>query len=176
MLIGAIWAQTRNGVIGVGNALPWHLPEDLKHFSQVTKGSAVIMGRNTWESLPEKFRPLPGRENLVITSRGIDDSTVTTFDSLEAALGYAHSDGYESVWIIGGGQLYEEAMKYVSVVERTIVDAQVDGDTFAPHLSGPDFSLTKMGHSLKSATNDLSYRFETLHRHSWDWSAMKYRN
>lgn len=176
MLIGAIWAQTREGVIGAGNTLPWHLPEDLKHFSQITKGSAVIMGRNTWESLPEKFRPLPDRENLVITSSSIDDEAVTTFDSLEAALDYAHSDGYESVWVIGGGQLYAAALKYVAVVERTIIDARVDGDTFAPDLATPVFSMSKMGPSLKSASSYLSYRFETLHRHSWDWSAMKYRS
>lgn len=176
MLIGAIWAQSRNGVIGSDNTLPWHLPEDLKHFSQVTKGAAVIMGRNTWESLPEKFRPLPGRENLVITSRHIDNPNVTTFDSLEAALDYAHSDGYESVWIIGGGQLYAAALKYVSVVERTIVDINVEGDAYAPKLTSSEFVVSKRQPSTKSASSNLQYSFETLHRQVWDWTAMKYRN
>ena len=66
-MIGLIWAQAANGVIGRGGALPWHLPEDLAHFRDTTRGSTVVMGRRTWDSLPDRFRPLPGRRNVVLT-------------------------------------------------------------------------------------------------------------
>ena len=94
-MIGAIWAQSRNGVIGDGQGMPWHIPEDLKHFKAVTLGQPVIMGRRTWESLP--FKPLPGRENLVLSSRDPGEwsagATVITEIPQEG-------------WIIGGGEVY----------------------------------------------------------------------
>ncbi|MDO4255585.1 MAG: dihydrofolate reductase [Kocuria sp.] len=94
-LIGGIWAQTPGGVIGVDGGIPWHLPEDLKFFARTTIGHPVVMGRRTWESFPERFRPLPGRPNIVVTSRPesvpADGEHVWAVDSYATALRLAVS-------------------------------------------------------------------------------------
>lgn len=154
--LGAIWAQTIDGVIGRDGVMPWHVPEDLQHFQEVTTGKPVIMGRRTWESLPDTYKPLPGRTNIVV-SRSVD--TVEARDgaiwvsSLDAALEVAHkaqeatgAGSLADAWIIGGGTLYAEALtredlphyKRVHVVEQTKLFASdlvdVPGDTKAPNL------------------------------------------
>ena len=131
-MLGAIWAQSLDGVIGDGVVMPWHVPEDLKHFKEVTMGAPVIMGRKTWESLNPKFRPLPGRENIVLSSRepGEWSAGATVVDNLDAALDAAPGDA----WIIGGGQLYHSALERVDTIELTLMGVQV-GDAYGydPH-------------------------------------------
>ena len=96
MTLSLIWAQARNGVIGADGALPWRLPEDLALFRELTTGSTVVMGRRTWESLPERFRPLPGRTNVVLTSDpGWSADGARTAASVEQALAE-----HESLWVI----------------------------------------------------------------------------
>lgn len=128
--IGLIWAQAHGGVIGADGTMPWHVPEDMAHFRAVTMSHPVIMGRATWESLPERFRPLPGRHNIVITRQEdfeADGAHVT--HSLEEALRIAHSD---VVWIMGGGQIYAAAIPLATRLEVTEINLDVDGDTYAP--------------------------------------------
>lgn len=127
-MIGLIWAQSRNGVIGVDGRLPWRVPEDMAHFSAVTAGSTVVMGRATWESLPRRFRPLPGRRNVVLSRDPayVADGAETGTD-LAAALGSA-----ETVWVTGGLAVYEAAMPLADVLEVTEVDLEVEGDVRAP--------------------------------------------
>jgi dihydrofolate reductase len=128
--IAMIWAQARDGVIGADGGLPWHLPEDLKLFRAMTTGSTVVMGRRTWESLPDRFRPLPGRTNVVLTS-----------DPQWSAEG-AHRAGSvaevlarnESIWVIGGGAVYAAFLPHADRLVITDVDAIVAGDTWAPVL------------------------------------------
>jgi dihydrofolate reductase len=134
-----IWAQAKNDVIGAGGTIPWHLPEDLAHFRKITAGQPVIMGRRTWESLPEKVRPLPGRTNIVVTSQdgwaadgAVRASSLT--DALEAADAAARPG--DRIWIIGGGRLYQEAVRVAAFAVITDIDITVEGDTFAPSFRG----------------------------------------
>lgn len=133
-----IAAMARNGVIGKGNALPWHLPEDLKHFKELTTGQAVIMGRKTWESLPERFRPLPGRLNIVMTRDAHYVATgATVVHSLEEALkvgvteGNPHGTG-RTAYVIGGAELYAHALPLATRLELTEIDADIAGDAWFP--------------------------------------------
>ena len=121
----------RNGAIGKDDALPWRLPEDLKHFKQHTLGWPVIMGRRTWESLPPAFRPLPGRRNLVVTrqadwrAEGAEPA-----HSLDAALQRVGDS--ERAFVIGGAQLYAEALPRADELLLTEIDADFEADAFFP--------------------------------------------
>jgi len=127
-----IAAVARNGVIGMANRLPWQLPADLKHFRELTTGHTVIMGRKTWESLPAKFRPLPGRRNIVVTRNGAfraEGATVAT--SLADAIVAANGD--ES-FVIGGAELYKAALPLADRLQLTEIDAAYEGDTWFPAI------------------------------------------
>ncbi|RKR20646.1 dihydrofolate reductase [Arthrobacter oryzae] len=138
--LGLVWAQTSTGVIGKDGAMPWHLPEDMKHFSGLTKDHPVIMGRKTWESFPDKYRPLPGRTNIVISRQeawggtpGAEGATaVKTLD--DALLESQFAPGHEMVWIIGGGEIFAQAVDLADVAVVTTIDTTSEGDTFAPEL------------------------------------------
>ena len=133
MKINMIFAQSANGVIGNNNALPWHLPEDLAHFKKLTLGCPVIMGRKTWDSLPPKFRPLPGRTNVVITRQADWQAAgAQNAGSLTDAL--AICQAASDVWIIGGAQIYAQAEPLASRIEVTRLDKDFEGDAFAPTL------------------------------------------
>lgn len=130
--VGLIWAEAADGVIGAGGGMPWHVPEDLAHFKEVTLGAPVIMGRRTWDSLPERFRPLPGRENIVVT-RQQDwraDGARRAADVAEAVR------GLEKVWIIGGSDIFRQVIGQADRLEVTELDLRVDGDAFAPPRTG----------------------------------------
>lgn len=163
LTLGAIWAQTIDGVIGRDGVMPWHVPEDLQHFKEITSGKPVIMGRRTWESLPDTHKPLPGRVNIIV-SRSV--GAVEAHDggiwvsSLDAALEVAHkaqeatnAGSLADAWIIGGGTLYAEALtredlphyRRVHVVEQTKLTAsdltEIPGDTKAPNLHLYDWTI-----------------------------------
>lgn len=162
-MIGLIWAEARGGVIGRDGVMPWHLPEDLAHFRAITLGSPVIMGRKTWESLPEAFRPLPGRDNVVIT-RNADWSSpgAQRAGSLESALELT-TPSNESVWIIGGGELFREALDRADRIELTEINADIAGDTYAPDLPATWQRLNSEpedGWSVSST--GVEYRFVSL--------------
>jgi dihydrofolate reductase len=131
-MLGLIWAQARGGVIGLGGTIPWHLPEDQAHFRACTLGAAVVMGRRTWDSLPDRFRPLPGRRNIVLTRRpGWTAPGAQAAADLDSALALA-GDG--DVWVIGGAAVYAQALRLADRVECTELDLEVEGDTHAPAL------------------------------------------
>ena len=146
MAIHLIYARAANGVIGLDNTMPWHLPEDLAHFKQLTSGSPVVMGRKTWDSLPARFRPLPGRTNIVVT-RNADWSAegVVRAGSLEEALqaGAQHGD---TVWVMGGAQIYAQALPLADVAEVTIIHQDFEGDAFAPTLGPEWIEATRQDH------------------------------
>ncbi|SNR93105.1 dihydrofolate reductase [Blastococcus mobilis] len=129
--IAMIWAQARNGVIGASGGLPWHLPEDLKLFRAVTTGSTVVMGRRTWESLPERFRPLPGRTNVVLTS---DPGWSAEGARRAASVADVLAAADDPLWVIGGGAVYAAFLPYADRLVVTDVDVLVEGDTWAPAL------------------------------------------
>ena len=132
--ISLIWAQARNGVIGKDGVMPWHLPEDLAHFKRTTLSHPVIMGRRTWDSIPPRFRPLPGRRNIVVTRQADWQETgVESAPSLVDALQKCEND--RQVWIIGGAQIYAQALPLADELVVTEIDADFDGDAHAPALS-----------------------------------------
>jgi dihydrofolate reductase len=119
-----------NGVIGMAGGLPWHLPEDLRHFKELTLGHPVVMGRRTWESLG---RPLPGRENIVVTrSPGYEARGAAVAGSLEAALALCADEPV--VFVIGGNQLFAEAMPIASGLVITEIKRDYEGDTWFPEI------------------------------------------
>ena len=133
MRVNLIYARARNGVIGRDGGLPWHLPEDLAYFKRRTIGCPVIMGRKTWDSLPPRFRPLPGRTNIVVTRQsGWQAAGATPALGLDAALDRCrHAD---EVWVIGGAQIYAQAQPIADRAVVTELELDVVGDAFAPEL------------------------------------------
>ena len=128
-----IWAQARGGVIGDKGGLPWHVPQDLSHFKRLTFGCPVIMGRKTWDSLPERFRPLQGRTNIVVTRNTCwQASGATAAAGLYEALELCAQN--DLVWVIGGAQIYAQALPLATTVVVTHIDADHAGDAFAPQL------------------------------------------
>jgi len=161
MPLHMIYARARNGVIGKQGQLPWHLPEDLAHFKRTTLGQPVVMGRVTWESLPEKFRPLPGRTNVVVSRKTTFNATgAQVVSSLEAAMALFPST--EVVWLIGGAQLYAQALPLVSQIVVTEIDADFEGDAFAPSLSPNDWTETQR--SSHVSAQGLGYHLVTLQK------------
>ncbi len=137
MRLHLIFARAANGVIGKRNALPWHLPEDMAHFKRTTLGCPVIMGRKTWDSLPPRFRPLPGRLNVVLTrSRNWQAPGALCAHSLPEACALCPADS--DVWVIGGAELYAQALPLASSAVVTEIDAAYEGDAVAPEF-GPEW-------------------------------------
>lgn len=133
MTISLIAALTRNRVIGRNNDLPWHLPDDMKYFMQTTKGHYVIMGRKNYDSIPEKFRPLPNRTNIVVTRQaGLKLPNCTVVHSLEEAVAIAREAGEQELFIIGGAAIYQLGMPLANRLYLTEIDATIDGDTYFP--------------------------------------------
>ena len=133
-MLSLIAAIARNRVIGNDNQLLWHLPGDMRHFRETTRGKPVIMGRNTWESLPEKFRPLPGRLNIVVSRNpayAAPGATLVT--SLEDAL--KQVDSADEAFVIGGADLYRQALPCAERLYLTEIDAEFSGDAFFPEVS-----------------------------------------
>ncbi|MBF4607246.1 dihydrofolate reductase [Curtobacterium sp. VKM Ac-1393] len=159
-MLGMVWARSTGGVIGADGGMPWHVPEDLAHFRQVTGTATVVMGRRTWESLPERFRPLPGRRNVVLTR---DASWTADGAEVVHDLGTAldgRDDSGEPVWVIGGGQVYAAALDRADRVSETVIDVDVPGDTVAPTLGGSDgWTLTDEGPWQESRHGGTRYRF-----------------
>jgi len=124
-------AVARNGVIGRDGAVPWRLPEDMARFRELTTGHAVVMGRRTWESLPERFRPLPGRRNVVVTrNEAWSAEGAERASSVEDALELLAGDSY--LFVIGGGEIYSAALPYAGELLLTELAVDVEGDTFFP--------------------------------------------
>jgi dihydrofolate reductase len=130
MTVHMIWAEAHDRVIGAYGAIPWHLPGEQAMFKQRTMGSTVVMGRATWESLPPRRRPLPGRRNVVLTR-----DPGWTADGAEPAASVADVlDRHGDLWVIGGAAVYAAFLPHADHVVRTEIDLDVDGDTRAPAL------------------------------------------
>ncbi len=159
MTVSLIAAMAENRVIGVGGRLPWHLPDDMRRFKDLTIGHPVIMGRKTFETLA---RPLPQRRNIVITSNpAYRADGVEVVHSLEEALALAGIEG--EIFVAGGGQIYRLALPHASRIYLTVVHATYDGDAFFPDIPSGDWLLV----------NDR--RFPTDERHAVPYSFREYR-
>lgn len=146
-MISLIVARARNGAIGRDNTIPWHVPEDLKFFQRETRGGVIIMGRNTWDSLPVK--PLKNRVNMVVSSQGVDAEYV--FGSVTAAVEAAYALGHRRIYGIGGAGIYREMLPIANRLLITEVDIDIpDADTFFPEIDTSDWA--KIGSHTISET------------------------
>jgi len=163
MKLSLIAAVARDGGIGKGNQLLCRLPEDLRHLRQVTMGWPVVMGRRTWESLPQRFRPLPGRRNIVVTrnprwhAEGADTAL-----SLDAALALVEAS--PKVFVIGGGELYRAAMARADELVLTEIEREFDADTRFPHWDKALFREVSREAHRAGPPNDFDYAFVTYRR------------
>lgn len=159
-MVGLIWAQSSSGVIGRGGTLPWHLPEDLAHFKEITHGHTVVMGRRTWESLPERNRPLPGRRNIVLSrAPGYAAPGAEVVADLDAALA-----AEEDIWVIGGGEVYAQALPRATRCEVTEVEIDLrreEGEALAPVL---DESWVGTVGPWRTSRTGLRYRYHSYRR------------
>lgn len=158
--INLIFARAANGVIGKNGVMPWYLPEDLAHFKQLTQGWPVIMGRKTWDSLPPRFRPLPGRQNIVIT-RQPDWSGNGALRAAGLSEALALCAESPEVWVIGGAQIYAQAEPMAQRIEATEIAETFDGDAFAPTL-GAHWQATARREQVSST--GLEFSFVTYHK------------
>lgn len=155
-------ASARNGVIGFEGRMPWHLPADLKHFKRVTLGHSVIMGRKTFEAIG---KPLPGRINVVLSrdpELRIDGAETET--SLEQALRAAQARGETEVMVIGGGQIYVEALPLASRIWLTEVDASPEGDTYFPPLAEGEWIETERSEHSADENNNYNVSIRCFQR------------
>jgi dihydrofolate reductase len=152
-----IAALARNRVIGRNNQLLWHVPEDMAHFKKLTLGHTVLMGRLTWESLPERWRPLPGRRNIVVSRQPAYTAPGAELaSSLEQAL--ALTAAQETVFVIGGGDIYRQTLPLAERLELTELDLEPEGDAYFPEFSPADWRETA---SQPLAAGPIRGRFVT---------------
>jgi dihydrofolate reductase len=162
--INLILARAANGVIGANGTIPWHLPEDMAHFKQQTAGAPVIMGRKTWDSLPPRFRPLPGRQNIVVTRQADWRADgAQQVGSLRDALSLCEQLASPEVWVIGGAQIYAEAEPLAQRAVVTEIAHDYEGDAHAPVLDSKAWRETRR-ESHVSAKEGLGYSFVTYER------------
>jgi dihydrofolate reductase len=158
--LALIYARAANGVIGRDGLMPWHLPEDLARFRALTQGHPVIMGRKTWDSLPDRFRPLPGRRNIVLTRQHRWQAVgAEKADSLQQALALCAEQA--EVWVIGGAQIYAQALPIAHRIEVTEIDRAFEGDAFAPELD-PGWRETSRQQAISAS--GLPYSFVSYRR------------
>lgn len=163
--LALIAAHAQNRVIGLNNQMPWHLPADLKHFKAKTLGKPIIMGRKTWDSLG---RPLPGRLNIVVSRQaGLTFEGAEVFTDLASARlraeAWAHAQGVDEVMLIGGGQLYAQALADADRLYLTRIDLCVQGDAFFPEYgNGLWVKVEAIEHPAQE--QQPAYSFETWQR------------
>jgi len=158
--INMIFARAANGVIGRDNTIPWRLPGDMARLKRLTHGWPVIMGRKTWDSLPAKFRPLPGRINIVITRQADwKEAGAETAASLADALALCATA--EEAWILGGAQIYAQAMPLADRIEVTEIAETIEGDAYAPTL-GPEWRETAREDHVSA--NGMKFSFITYEK------------
>jgi dihydrofolate reductase len=162
-------AVARNGCIGRNNQLPWHIPEDLKHFKSITSGHPVLMGRKTYQSILDQLgKPLPNRHHYVLTrdaswqAQPEHQSQVEPVDSVEQALWQAELKNEPTLMVVGGADVYAQTLPLADRIEMTEVLADIDGDAFFPVLSLTDWQKTILGEGQTS--DGLGYQFCRLTR------------
>ena len=157
--INIIVATSKNLVIGKDNDLPWRLPTDLKHFKKITEGHWVVMGRKCWLSIPEKFRPLPNRENIVVSrDKEFNAIGASQINDLETLLvSFKNTSKNKDVFIIGGAQIYKQSFDYADTLYLTEIDDEVDGDTFLEGFNKDEWVLESVSDYIEE--NGFKFRF-----------------
>lgn len=160
MIISLIAAVSKNHVIGKNNDLPWHLPDDMKYFMQTTKEHYVIMGRKNYESIPEKFRPLPNRTNIVVTRRkDFHAPKCVVVNSVEEGLTLAKQANQHELFIIGGSEIYELGLPLANRLYLTEIDAVIEGDTYFPEINKQEWKEVTRKHHDADARHAHPFDF-----------------
>lgn len=155
-------AVARDGVIGDGRTMPWHIPEDMAHFRELTRGAPVIMGRKTWDSLPQRFRPLPGRRNIVVTrQRNWQAQGAEVAHSLPAALTLATTPAPAGgrLFVIGGAEIYAAALPLADALELTEIDHRFEGQARFPEWSREAFDEVARATVITAPPNGFPIHF-----------------
>lgn len=161
MKIHLVVAAASNGVIGKGGQMPWRIPEDLKRFKALTMGAPMIMGRKTWDAIG---RPLPGRESIVVTRQKLDLPSATVVHSLDDALAHCRARGVPDAFVIGGGEIYRQALPRADVVHLTEIHRAFEGDASFPPLDPSQWRETAREPRSQDAPEPLRYDFVTYER------------
>jgi dihydrofolate reductase len=165
MIVSLIAAISQNYVIGKNNGLPWHLPDDMKYFMQTTKGHYVIMGRKNYQSIPEKFRPLPNRSNIVVTrqSNFVAPGCFVTHN-LTDAVEQAKKAFETEVFLIGGSEVYREGLPLANRLYLTEIKANVEGDVYFPTFNKSDWNeISRINHPIDDH-HIYAFDFVVYHR------------
>jgi len=160
MIISLIAALAKNRTIGKDNDLPWHLPNDMKYFMQTTKGHYVIMGRKNFDSIPEKFKPLPNRTNIVVTrKKDFHAPGCMVVNSLEKGIDLARTANENEVFIIGGAEIYKLSLAEANRLYLTEINAEIDGDTFFPEVKRNEWTEVSRKHHQKDEKHLFDFDF-----------------
>lgn len=166
MIVSLIWAMSQNRLIGHNNRLPWHLPDELQYFKECTTGTALIMGRKTFESLPA---PLPNRLNIVLTRSTQNLGDVIVVDSLNKAFQHAKhhcaTNNIEECFVIGGATVYSATLPLADRLYVTTINVKLDGDTYFPDYDESRWRLISESHHQKDSSHDYSYDIRRYKRH-----------
>ena len=160
-MLSIIAAVARNGVIGKDNQLLWHLPEDMRHFRETTRGKPVIMGRKTWESLPDAFRPLPGRNNIVVSRNpAYQPAGASLASTLNDAI--LKAGDAEEVFVIGGAELYRLALPIADRLYLTEIDQDFEGDASFPDIEKSNWE--EASREIPHSASGIRYSFVLYRR------------
>jgi dihydrofolate reductase len=159
MIISIVVAISENHVIGKDNKLLWHLPNDLKHFKEITTGHTIIMGRKTYDSVG---KPLPNRRNIIITRQNITIPGCEVVNSIEAALALCADEN--EVFIVGGAEIYRQSIKLTNRIYLTVVHKDFEGDSFFPEINKDEWKEVLHEDHEPDHKNPLPYSFITLKR------------
>ena len=165
MIVSLIAAVAENNVIGKDNRMPWHLPTDLKYFREKTMGHCVITGRKNFESIPEKFRPLYGRTNIIVThQKDFSAPRCIIVNSIEEAIDTAKQKNEFEAFIIGGGEIFRQAMGMADKMYLTRIHTTIDGDVFFPPINMKEWREESVQHFKADEKNKFDYSFIVLSR------------
>lgn len=165
MIISLIAAISQNNVIGKNNDLPWHLPDDMKYFMQTTKGHHVIMGRKNYDSIPEKFRPLPNRVNIVVTrQQELRAPNCIIVNAIEKGLELARQHGEAEAFIIGGSEIYHQGFALANRLYLTEIHATIEGDTYFPEFNKKQWKEVSRKHHSTDERHKYSFDFVVYER------------
>lgn len=165
MTISLIAALSENRVIGKNNDLPWHLPDDMKYFMQTTKKHHVIMGRKNYDSIPEKFRPLPNRTNIVVTrQKDFHAPGCIVVNSIERGLEIANNNQETEVFIIGGAEIYNQGFTFATRLYLTEIHTHIEGDTYFPEFDKSQWKEVLRKHHLIDERHKFPFDFVVFER------------
>ena len=166
MIISLIAALSTNRVIGKNNDLPWHLPDDMKYFMQTTKEHCVIMGRKNFDSIPEKFRPLPNRTNIVVTRQPHFTAPCQVVHSVKEGIELGRAANETELFIIGGAEIYALGMPYAQRLYLTEILSEIKGDTFFPEFDTSQWKEASRKHHPADERHAFAFDFVVYDRKS----------